>query len=543
MAYLKITVLVWVDILAIYAVSTLITYLTDVWKLNYTHAAAIVNMFWGFSAIMPFTMQYIVDTFMGNYCMVFLSNFAYSLGLGFLSMSTPPVLSNILGNCDEYKPACIGIEQKILFYTGLTLLTFGVSGHLTSLAKFIEDHKTREENNPKLYCCCGFIVVILVPLIGAILIPLIKSWSIRFGITAICSVLATIIFLTGIRSYQRDKARGSPLTIVFRVLIASALKSFQKCPKDASQLYEHEQNNGISYKLSHTPRLRCLDKAAIVLPNQSHQNVNRWRVCSVTEVEETKTIICMIPMCTTFFLLGVVSSIGNTYFLEQANNMNRKVGHLSVPLTTLILFRDQAKAQFGKCYVRIASNYGSSSNIKYLARVGIAVSMIFAVNCCITAAKVENKRLDVVNSHGLLYKPKDKIPMSMFWLLPQFLLLGGLDGISKKSIELFVTNQGPASMDRYMTHFAMAVFGVGTMGSVISVCLVDKISSSGSHSSWFQDTLNRSRLDKYYWVLATLSAANFVLYILLAVLYDSKYLRTHDQQVSKDNQIMEYGDD
>ncbi|KAF4401522.1 hypothetical protein G4B88_001716 [Cannabis sativa] len=79
MAYLKITVLVWVDILAIYAVSTLITYLTDVWKINYTHAAAIVNMFWGFTAIMPFTMQYIVDTFLGNFSMVFLSNFAYSI--------------------------------------------------------------------------------------------------------------------------------------------------------------------------------------------------------------------------------------------------------------------------------------------------------------------------------------------------------------------------------------------------------------------------------------------------------------------------------
>ncbi|KAF4353351.1 hypothetical protein CsatB_000500 [Cannabis sativa] len=459
-------------------------------------------------------------------------------------MSTPPVLSKIVGNCDEYKPSCIGKEQKILFYTGLTLLALGVSGHLTSLPKFIEDHKTRDGNNAKLYFCCGVFAIVLVPLIGAILIPIIKSWSIIFGITAICSVLATIIFLTGITTYQRDKARGSPLTIVFRVLIASAFKSFQKSPKDASQLYEHQQNNGISYKISHTHRLRCLDKAAIVLPNQSQHNVNMWRVCSVTEVEETKTIICMIPMCTTFFLLGVVSSIGNTYFLEQANHMNQKIGNISVPLTTLVFFRDHAKAQFGKCYVRIASNYGSSSNIRYLARIGIAVSMIFAVNCCITAAKVENKRLDVVNNHGLLYKPQDKIPMSMFWLLPQFLLLGGLDGISKKSIELFVTNQGPASMDRYMTHFAMAVFGVGTMGSVVSVCLVDKISSIGeSHNSWFQDTLNRSRLDKYYWVLATLSAANFVLYILLAVLYDSKYLRIDEQQMSKSNQSMEYGDD
>lgn len=71
-----------------YAISTLITYLTNVWKLNYTHAAAIVNLFWGFTAILPFTMQYVVDTLIGNYRMVFLSNFAYSIVSFFLESKT-----------------------------------------------------------------------------------------------------------------------------------------------------------------------------------------------------------------------------------------------------------------------------------------------------------------------------------------------------------------------------------------------------------------------------------------------------------------------
>ena len=71
--------MLWVDILAAYAISTLITYLTDVWKLNFTHAAAIVNVFWGLTAILPFTLQYIVDTLTGNYWMLLLTSFAYSL--------------------------------------------------------------------------------------------------------------------------------------------------------------------------------------------------------------------------------------------------------------------------------------------------------------------------------------------------------------------------------------------------------------------------------------------------------------------------------
>ncbi|XP_024030021.1 protein NRT1/ PTR FAMILY 5.5 isoform X2 [Morus notabilis] len=478
---------------------------------------------------MPFTMQYIVDTFMGNYWMVLLSNFACSIGLGFLSMSTPPVLSKVAGTCSEYKPECVGIGQKTLFYTALALIAVGLSGHVTSLSILTEEHKKSSGNQDKLHLYLGVFAVILVPLIGAVAIPYIKPWSIRFGVTAICSVMATLIFLTG--SYDYDTAQGSPLTAVFRVIVASASKVFHKCPKDASELYEGNDNN--VHKMRHTRHLRCLDKAAILLTDQQQ---NRWKLCTVTEVEETKSILCMIPMCTTFFILGVVYSIGNTYFLEQANHMNRKLGRLSVPLTILVFFRDQAESQFSNCYSRLASNGSSPS--RYAIRVGIAVSMIFAVHCCITAAKVEKRRLDVVKSHGLLDKPKERIPMSMFWLVPQFLLLGGLDGISHESIELFFSDRGPASMDRYMTHFAMAVFGVGNMGSVLSVFLVDKISSSGGNPSWVQDTLNMSRLDKYYWVLAALTAANLVLYILVAVWYDRKVLRSEEREAPKHNQSM-----
>ena len=58
----------------------------------------------------------------------------------------------------------------------------------------------------------------------------------------------------------------------------------------------------------------------------------------------------MIPMWMTFIMCGVVLSIGNTYFLEQANNMNRKVGKLKVPLPIFKFFYDLVKEQFPKLY-------------------------------------------------------------------------------------------------------------------------------------------------------------------------------------------------
>ena len=229
-------------------------------------------------------------------------------------------------------------------------------------------------------------------------------------------------------------------------------------------------------------------------------------------------VICMIPMWMTFIMCGVVISIGNTYFLEQATNMNRKVGKLKVPLPILKFFYDLVKDHFKSLYVKVTKKVIPG---KYVPPYGIIVAMLFSILCCITAAKVETRRLDVIRSHGLLDKPDDsnvKIPMSMFWLLPQFLLLGAVDGMSNFSIDQFFTNQAPASMGRYLKIFSHGVIGAGTVGSVLSVYVVGKVSERGGRPSWFQGTLN-SRLDNYYWTLTVLSSINLILYVLVAWWY------------------------
>lgn len=65
-------------------------------------------------------------------------------GMGSLTMSTPPVLSDVAGNCGAYKPYCIGNTQKALFYTALALVAIGISSHITSLVSFL---KQQEEDN------------------------------------------------------------------------------------------------------------------------------------------------------------------------------------------------------------------------------------------------------------------------------------------------------------------------------------------------------------------------------------------------------------
>ena len=125
----------------------------------------------------------------------------------------------------------------------------------------------------------------------------------------------------------------------------------------------------------------------------------------------------------------------------------------------------------------------------------------------------------MIRRPGFLDKPNVKIPMSMFWLLPQFFLLGAVDGISNFSIDQFFTNQAPASMSRYLKLFSQGVIGAGTVGSVLSVYVVGKVSERGGRPNWFKDTLNKSRLDNYYWTLTVLSSMNLILYVLVAWWY------------------------
>nr|XP_023919455.1 protein NRT1/ PTR FAMILY 5.5-like [Quercus suber]XP_023919456.1 protein NRT1/ PTR FAMILY 5.5-like [Quercus suber]XP_023919457.1 protein NRT1/ PTR FAMILY 5.5-like [Quercus suber]POF01626.1 protein nrt1/ ptr family 5.5 [Quercus suber] len=461
-SFVRITVLTWADMLTAYALFVMTPYLINVWKLNITRAAAIVNVFSGVATIMPIGMAFLVDAFMGDYWMLLLSSIAYSFGLSFLAMSTPHVLPDAARNCDAHKPGCIGDAQKILFYAALALIAIGIAGHITSLESFLKQHM---EENPTLRKVVAVVSVIIFPIVGCIALPYIKPWSVRFGIPAICTVVATFLFTTGSRSYSCSRPPGS---------------------------------------------LRCLDKAAIEVQTQNQEQIeqSRWMV------------IRMIPMWMTFIMCGVVISIGNTYFLDQANDMNRKLGKLKVPLLIFKFFYDLVKEKFHEQYVKVTKKLMIRE--RYVPPIGIFVAMLFSILCCITAARVETRRLDMISRHLLLDKLNDsneKIPMSMFWLLPQFLLLGAVEGMSNFSIDQFFTNQAPASMSRYSKLFRHGVIGTGTVGSVLSVYVVGKFSERGGRTNWFQDTLNKSRLDNYYWTLTVLSSINLFLYILVALQY------------------------
>lgn len=552
--FFRITGIMWADLFAYYVLWMMMVYLTDVWKLDFTHAASIINIWRGSALILPLLFVYCGDAFFGHFFVLFLTSLSYTLGLGLLWMSTPPVLAKSSGNCTEYNPECIGNQQKQLFYASLALISIGMAGHSSSLGSFMSDQTenitnefmeavNRAEENPNALFGCfsicksmlGGFMGILIPIIGLIVVSYVKPWGVQFGVSAIFAIASLIVFLSGVCSYKYVGAKGSVITILFRVFCAAFCKMFCKLPRDVNELYEI-RGEGNHILLPHTKSLRCLDKAAIILPQPSleEQEKQGWRLSRVTEVEATKITLRMIPLLMTTILCGVVSAIGDTYFLEQALSLNRKLGRIKVPLVFLLWFYDQAKSNFSKIFLYIVSIFiGHSPRIRrYVPSVGLALSMVFSILCCITSAKVEQRRLSIVKNHGLIEKlDNEKIPMSMFWLLPQFALLGILDGIREWSVPYLVNDQAPPSMLGFFGFLESAIFGVGFVGSAILVYVVGKISKKNSGESWFQSTLNKSRLDNYYWVLAVLSAVNLVVFVIVAYFY--RYREPGDEELQE----------
>ncbi|XP_031101586.1 protein NRT1/ PTR FAMILY 5.5-like [Ipomoea triloba] len=299
----------WAHIVAEYALFVLINYLTNTWGLGFAHAAGIINLFFGISKVLEICFAFMADAYLGIFKMLLLSTLVYSIGLAFLTMSTPPVLSNFAGNCNRYEAECVGPIQKAFFFTSLVLMGVGMAGKAVSLDAYLRHYQTPRDdnsndlNNQQVYdeeedgfWSVNNLLVIGISVVAALALSNIKPWDIKFAIPAIFSFTATLVFFAGkalgFYSNYGDKPEGSALTTVLRVLVAATYKSCHELPVNSDELYQGNHNS--ANQLPHTHGCGCFDKAAIVsspTKRVDKEEEKKWKVCSVTEVEETKLTV------------------------------------------------------------------------------------------------------------------------------------------------------------------------------------------------------------------------------------------------------------
>jgi peptide/histidine transporter 3/4 len=280
---------------------------------------------------------------------------------------------------------------------------------------------------------------------------------------------------------------------------------------------------------------RCLDKAAIPIGNTHPAGVdfesltekrNPWRLCTVTQVEEVKLIIRILPIWLTTIVYGLVISQSLTFFVEQASTLDRAVDSLfTIPSASLLAFSSVAiliMLPIYECCIAPLCRWltRDGSGITLLQRLGIG--LLLSVFSMIIAALVERKRLTVAADYGLLDDSSTTIPMSVFWLVPQYMLFGISDVFALVGQQEFFYDQVPDNMRSIGMALYLCGYGAGSYLSSALVSLVEAVTSAGGNSSWIVDNLNRCRLDYFYYLLAALSFVNFGVFVLLALSYSYK---------------------
>uniref|UniRef100_A0A0A9GW16 Peptide transporter n=1 Tax=Arundo donax TaxID=35708 RepID=A0A0A9GW16_ARUDO len=120
--------------------------------------------------------------------------------------------------------------------------------------------------------------------------------------------------------------------------------------------------------------------------------------------------------------------------------------------------------------------------------------------------------------------PGETVPMSIFWMLPQYVLLGVGDVFNSVGILEFFYDQAPDGMRSLGTTFFTSGLGVGNFLNSLLVTLVDRATRGRGRGSksWIGDNLNDSHLDYYYVFLLLLSVANMALFVWVATRYKYK---------------------
>ncbi|KAI9078348.1 hypothetical protein K1719_039724 [Acacia pycnantha] len=503
--------------------TNLITYLTRVIHQDLDTAVKNVNYWAGTTTLMPLIGGFVADAYTGRFNMVLCSSLVYLMGLSLLTMSQ---FIPSLTPCKNNTKVCVEPRKahEVVFFLALYCISLGTGGYKPCLQsfgadQFDDDHSEERKKKMSYFNWWNFSMCFAL-FLGVTVVVYLQdyvSWGLASLSLTILMALTIVAFYFGKPFYRFRSAEGNTLTPILQVVVAAIRKRNLPFPSNPSLFYEVPKSQG--RLLSHTNRLRCLDKAAIIEDtNEEQRDINAWRLTTLTRVEETKLILNMIPIWLTSLTNGICIAQSNTLFVKQADAMNLNITQsFKIPPASLTAAAAVGTIILVPIYDRIIVPFfrklrRNERGISILQRIGIGLA--FSVLVMVVAALVEKQRLGKAMSGN-----NEK--MSVFWLVPQYLLLGFGDSFSIVGLQEYFYDQVPDSMRSFGIALFLSVLGVASFLSSFLIIIVDHVTGKNG-KAWIGKDINMSRLDKFYWFLAVLGALNMCAFVLLARRYTYK---------------------
>lgn len=270
-----------------------------------------------------------------------------------------------------------------------------------------------------------------------------------------------------------------------------------------------------------------MDKAAVITSKEQNlnnmddvQNINPWHLCTVTQVEEVKCILRLLPIWLCTILYSVVFTQMASLFVEQGAAMKTTVSTFHIPPASMSSFDILSVAAFIFIYRRVldplvarVKKSPDPKGLTELQRMGIG--LVIAILAMVAAGTVEHIRLQYA---------EDSKSLSIFWQIPQYVLIGASEVFMYVGQLEFFNGQTPDGLKSFGSALCMTSISLGNYVSSLLVTIVMKISKNGEMPGWIPGNLNKGHLDNFYFLLAVLTAADFVVYLVCAKWY--QYIKT-----------------
>ncbi|WJX49544.1 hypothetical protein P8452_35966 [Trifolium repens] len=501
----------------------LISYLTGPLKQSTATAAENVNIWAGTASLLPLFGAFIADSFLGRYRTIILASLIYILGLGLLTLSAMlPSITNSKCQIDSKFIFCSPNSQVILFFISLYLVAIGQGGHKPCVQAFgadqFDEQNPKEHKSRSSFFNWWFFTMVAGCSATILVLSYIQdnySWILGFGIPCVVMIIALIVFLLGTTTYRfniKDNEK-SPFLRIGRVFVAAVRNSRETLRIKAFE----EDCDGILHRQS-SEQFNFLNKA-LLTPKGSKED----ETCTLNEVEEAKAVLRLIPIWATTLIYGIVFAQVFTFFTKQGRSMERTIfPGFDIPPAALQTINGVAVVLIIPIYDRIfvpvaRAITGNPSGITLLQRIGTGIFIsIFIV---VFAAFVEMKRLKTAQEYGLVDDPNAIVPMSIWWLIPQYFLFGVSEVFTMVGLQEFFYDQVPNELRSMGLALYLSIVGVGSFLSGFLISMIENLSSKDGHESWFSDNINKAHLDYFYWLLTGLSVVGFTLFIYFSKSY------------------------
>ncbi|KAM0949579.1 putative bacterial ABC-type protein transporter [Dioscorea sansibarensis] len=230
----------------------------------------------------------------------------------------------------------------------------------------------------------------------------------------------------------------------------------------------------------------------------------------------TQVFIRVLPIWASTIALSISFAQLSTFFITQSTTMDRKLGnHFLIPPGSVAVFAALNGLLLVPLYESIV--------VPFLRRIAgpppwnhfTPTYRCWPFHLHLlpwpSAAIIESKRRHNQNS----------LKMTVFWLLPQFFLMGSAEVFTYVGQLEFFYDEATDGTRSLSSAMFLSEIGIGSWLSTALVKIIERV-TGGMEEGWLRNNLNESRLDKFYWVLCAINAVNFVVYVFVAMAYGGR---------------------